>query len=154
MPAMLWLELDDQFLLDGEDYRVIALLIGRTDRLSFRLLTVEPMLGGDPRELLQLDDAMLEAEAIPADALGEDVGYLGGRLLRTKWSDEVGTERAARDGRRRFGRGECSWYTDDDGAVAVLIEEPDSRHAVLGAPLAPSRINLSYTVGLRRGGRG
>ena len=48
-----WLAVGDQFLLDGADWRVTAATIARADRMNFRLLQIEPALGGEERRLLQ-----------------------------------------------------------------------------------------------------
>lgn len=148
-----WLALGDQFLLDGADWRVTAATVARADRMTFRLLAIEPALGGEGRTLLQTEDAFYEVGPIRADDLGEQVGYLNGTMVRLSWRGDVATERASAGGRRRFGRGECAWYTDADGTVAVRLTERDADDAVMGAPLAPGRIDLSFTEGLR-GGRG
>ncbi len=149
MPPGPSLGLGDQLLLDGDDYQVVELLVGRTGRVTFRLATVRPSLGGPPRLLLQLDDEVLEAHSLPPDALAGESVELEGRTLRRRWEDRLRIERGAWQGRTRFGRGRCAWYTADDGSVAVVVEERDERDAVVGAPLAPSRIDLRFTQGLR-----
>lgn len=148
-----WLAVGDQFLLDGADWRVTAATIARADRMNFRLLQVEPALGGEERRLLQTEDAIYEVAPMRADDLGEQVGHLEGRRARLSWRGDVATERASAGGRRRFGRGRCAWYADESGAVAVRLTERDTDEAVIGAPLVPGRIDLSFTEGLR-GGRG
>lgn len=148
-----WLALGDQFLFDGADWRVTAVTVARADRLSFRLLGIEPALGGEARMLLQTEDALYEVAPVRAADLGEQVGYLNGTMVRLRWRGDCATERASAGGRRRFGRGTCAWYADDSGHVAVRLTERDADEAVMGAPLAPGRIDLSFTEGLR-GGRG
>jgi len=153
MPPVPWLALGDQFLLDGVDWHVSAVTVARADRMSFRVLGVEPALGGGALLLLQTEDALYEVAPIRGNDLGEEVGYVDSRMVRLSWRGEVATERVSDGGRRRFGRGQCAWYTDENGTVAVRITERDADEAVMGAPLAPGRIDLSFTEGLR-GGRG
>jgi len=147
--TMPWLELEDQFLLDGEDYCVTAVLIGRADRLSFQRVTAEPALGGEPCGLLQLEDGMLEARELSPEELDTDSALVGDRLFALRWEGEVRIERAALEARTTFRRGRCRWFEADDGSVAVLIDERHDRNALLGVPLAPGRIDLSFTEGLR-----
>ena len=149
MSLMPWLELEDQLLLDGEDFRVIASLQGRTDRLTFQCLLAEPLLGGEGRRLLQLEDALMEAVPIPPERLNEETTRLDERTFTLRWDDELRIERAAVGSRTRFGRGRCRWFEADDGSVAVLIEDRDGREALVGVPLARGRYDLSYTEGLR-----
>jgi hypothetical protein len=148
-----WLQLDDQLLLDDTDYRVVAVLVGRTDRLTFRRLSLLSQLRGEPRTLLQLEGALMEAEDLPPEALAGERVELQGRTFRLRWDSEVRTERTAADASANFGRGRCAWYAADDGSVAVLLVERYDRDAFMGAPIAPSRIDLRFTEGLRRGGR-
>lgn len=149
MPHMPWLELEDRFLLDGDDFRVITSLMGRTDRLTFQLLLVEPLLGGKGRRLLQLEEGLMEATPISADYLKGEKVRIGDRNFVLDWDDELRIERAAVGSRTRFGRGRCRWFEADDGSVAVLIEDRDGYEALVGVPLARGRYNLSYTEGLR-----
>lgn len=153
MTSAPWLALGDQFLLDGEDWRVRAVTVVRADRMSFRVVQAEPVLGGEGRWLLQTEEAIYEVAPIRPDDLGDRVGYLDSHMVRLSWRGEVATERAREGGRRRFSRGKCAWYTDNDGTVAVRITERGADEAVMGVPLAPGRIDLSFTEGLR-GGRG
>lgn len=148
-----WLAVGDQFLLDGADWRVTAATIARADRMNFRLLQIEPALGGEERRLLQTEDAIYEVAPMRADDLGAQGSYLEGRAVHLSRRGDVATERASAGGRRRFSRGRYAWYADESGAVAVRITERDTDEAVIGAPLAPGRIDLSFTEGLR-GGRG
>ena len=149
MATMPWLELEDQFLLDGEDYCVTALLIGRADRLSFQRVSAEPALGGEPCELLQLEDGMLEARELSPEELDADSALVGDRRFALRWEGEVRIERAALEARTTFWRGRCRWFEAEDGSVAALIDERHDRNALLGVPLAPGRIDLSFTEGLR-----
>ena len=64
-----WLKPGDQILLDGADFRVVEVLVGRADRLSFRCLTTAPQLGGEQRLLLQREDALLEARPLDPEKL-------------------------------------------------------------------------------------
>jgi len=146
---MPWLEPGDRFVLDGDDCRVVAVLIGRTDRLTFQRVTAEPELGGEDRALLQLEDAVLQArEVAPAELEGESA-LIGDRRFALRWEGEVRTERAALEARTSFRRGRCRWFEAEDGSVAGLIDERHDRDALLGVPLAPGRIDLSFTEGLR-----
>ncbi|MGD9495976.1 MAG: hypothetical protein AB7Y46_06680 [Armatimonadota bacterium] len=154
MPLGPWLELDDQLLLDGEDCRVTARLVGRADRLTFQRLTVRPQLGGEAQTLLQLEDAVLQAQAIAPEELAGETALLEGRVFALRWEGDVRIERGAVDARTTFWRGRCRWFEAADGSVAVLIDERHDRDALLGVPMAPGRIDLSFTEGLRRGGRG
>jgi len=143
------LQLGDQFLFDGEDHRVVAVTIGRADRLSFRRVVAEPTLGGGEVTLLQLADAILEAQPVAPEELADESATLGERVFALRWEGDVRIERAALDTRIGFGRGRCRWFEAADGAVAVLIDERHDRDALLGVPLAPGRIDLSFTEGLR-----
>ena len=146
-----WLEVEDQFVLDGADYRVAGRLLARADRATFQCLTVIPQLGGEPRMLLQLEEGVLEAREIEPEALAGPRVELDGRTFALRWDSEVRTERKAAGGPTRFGRGRCAWYAAEDGSVAVLVVERYDRDACVGAPLAPSRIDLRFTQGLRKG---
>ena len=149
-----WLETDDELLLDGVDYRVAGRLMGRTDRLAFQWLTLQPQLGGEQRELLQTDDAMMEAEALSPDLLDGRKVEINTRCFLLRWEGAVRTERSLPGAQPRFGSGRCAWYeTEEDGAVAILIVDRHERSAILGVPMAPARIDLRFTKGLRRGGR-
>ncbi len=144
-----WLQLDDQLLLDDVDYRVVAALAGRTDRLAFQLLTLVGQLRGERRLLLQTEDAFLRARTIEPAALSGEQAQLDGRTLALRWDSDVRTERTDADASTQFGRGRCAWYEADEGAVAVLIVERDERVAFAGEPLEPSRIDLRFTRSLR-----
>jgi hypothetical protein len=144
-----WLQLDDELLLDDTDYRVMAVLVGRTERMGFQRLTLAPQLGGDERTLLQLEDAFMEAAPLDPEVLAGEQLQLGGDVYQLRWDGEVQTERATLGGSPKFGRGRCAWYASEDGAVAVLIVERYERVALTGQPLEPSRIDLRFTVGLR-----
>ncbi|MEA3400019.1 MAG: hypothetical protein U9R79_02125 [Armatimonadota bacterium] len=146
-----WLELGDQFLLDDADWEVVEVLAVRGVRRSLRLARVQPVLGGQPRLLLQTEDALFEAEPASPEDFGESVAHLEAGSYRRQWSDEANIERARGDTGRRFTRGTCTWYAAEDGSVALVIDDTDEQ-AVVGAPLAPARIDLSFTDS-RRGGR-
>jgi len=146
---LLWLEPGDQFLLDGEDHRVAAVLIGRADRLTFQRVVARPALGGAEVTLLQLQDGMLTAERLAPEELAGESATLGERVFALRWEGEVRIERAAPDARTTFRRGRCRWFEAEDGSIAVLIDERRDRDAMLGLPLAPGRIDLSFTEGLR-----
>ena len=147
-----WLKPGDQILLDGADFRVVEVLVGRADRLSFRCLTTAPQLGGEQRLLLQLEDALLEARPLdPEKLVGERV-ELDGNAFELRWDSELLTERSSQEKPARFGRGRCAWYTADDGSVALLIVERYDRDAFLAVPLAAARVDLRFTGGLRTRG--
>lgn len=146
-----WLEVDDQLLLDGADYRVVAALLGRTDRITFQRLTLVPQLGGEQRMLLQLEDRLLEARELQPEALSGEQVEIEGRHFSLRWDSEVRTERTAAGAAVKFGRGRCAWYVADDDSVAVLIVERYDRDAFAGVPLLPSRVDLRFTEALREG---
>ena len=144
-----WLQPDDELLLDDTDYRVMSALVGRTDRLTFQRLSLVSQLGGEGRMLLQTEDAIMEAERLDPEALAGDQVELQGNIFRLRWDSDVRTTRTAPGASARFGRGRCAWYAAEDGSVAVLIVERYDREAFTGTPLAPSRIDLRFTEGLR-----
>jgi hypothetical protein len=148
-----WLEPDDELLLDGADYRVVGRLMGRTDRLSFQRLTVRRELGNDERALLQSASVIQEAQPLPPELLDGREVKVGGRLFHLRWEGTVRTERATIGSTAKFGRGRCAWYAAEDGATAVLIVERYERQAILGVPLDPDRIDMRFTEALRKGGR-
>ncbi len=153
MSAHVWLEPDDELLLDGADYRVVERLLGRTDRVTFQRLTLRRQLGGEERALLQSADVIQEARPLPPELLDGREVEVGGRLFHLRWESTVRTERVTTGSTAKFGRGRCAWYTAEDGATAVLIVERYERTAILGVPLEPDRIDMRFTEGLRKGGR-
>ena len=147
-----WLQLDDELLLDGMDYRVMAALAGQTDRVSFQVLTLVPQLGGEQRLLMQLEDELREARALHPEVLvGERVAHEG-HSFNLRWDSDLRTERSVPGKSTQFGRGRCAWYEADDGTVAVLIVERYDRNAFISAPMETSRVDLRFTVGLREVG--
>jgi len=148
-----WLQPGDQLVLDGSDFRVVDVLLGRTERLTFQRVTATPQLGGQQRMLLQLEDGLLEAHTLAPETLSGEHVKIDDRPFVLRWDSEVRTERKAAERAVKFGRGRCAWYVADDGSVAVLVVERHDRDAFVGAPIAPSRIDLRFTEGLRRGGR-
>jgi len=153
MPEHPWLQPGDQLVIDGADFGVAAVLLGRADRLTFQRVTATPQLGGEQWLLLQLEDGLLEVHELAPEALEGEAVEFDGRTFALRWDSEVRTERMAEGKAVKFGRGRCAWYVADDGAVALLLVERHDRDALVGAPLAPSRIDLRFTEGLRRGGR-
>ncbi len=154
MSGRLWLEPGDELLLDGVDYRVIERLMARTPRLSVQRLSLRPQLGGEDRALLQFEETLMEAEALPPDLLeGEQVQF-GERTFHLRWEDQAHVERDRYGAAAKFGRGRFRWYTATDVAVAALISNADMQSAILGTPLASGRIDLRFTEGLRRTSRG
>ncbi|GEM_PF-6333441 len=152
MAGQPWLKVGDQILLDGGDFRVVELLVGRADRLSFRRITASPQLGGEQRMLLQLEEALLEARPLDPGKLAGERVELDAKAFELRWDSELLTERSAQDKPVKFGRGRCAWYEADDGAVALLVVERYDRDAFVAVPLAASRVDLRFTGGLR--GRG
>ncbi|MGC9316918.1 MAG: hypothetical protein ACP5KN_02635 [Armatimonadota bacterium] len=150
-PQRQWLELGDQFILDDADWEVVEVLTVRGVRHSLRLARVQPVLGGQPRLLLQTEDALFEAAPAPRENFDETVAHLDARSYRRQWSGEANIERARANANRRFGRGTCIWYAAEDGSVALVIDDTDQQ-AVVGTPLAPARLDLSFTDP-SRGGR-
>ncbi len=151
MAAQSWLQLGDQLVIDDADFRVVELLLGRTDRLTFQRVTATPQLGGEQRMLLQLEDGLLEARELAPEALAGEKVKLDDRAFALRWDSEVRTERMAEGKSVKFGRGQCAWYVADDGSVALLVVERHDRDACVGSPLAPSRIDLRFTQSLRKG---
>lgn len=151
MADQLWLKVDDELLLDDVDYRVVETLAGRTDRLSFQRVSIVSQLRGEERLLLQTEDEIMNASDLAPEVLSGESVELAGRAFVLRWDSEVRTERARLGGSPKFGRGRCAWYAAEDGAVAVLIVERYERVAVVAEPLAPSRIDLRFTLGLRQG---
>jgi len=150
MSAMPWLQPGDQLILDGADYTVSEIVIGRTDRLSFQLVEVRPSLGGESRRLLQLERRAFAVEPAGLDEMrGEEVS-LAGRTLRRRWEDQVRTEVADAQGYRRFGLGRCAYYEGDDDSVGLRIEEGDQAYALVGTLLDGSRLDLRFTESARK----
>lgn len=147
-----WLQLDDELLLDGVDYRVIAVLEGQTDRVSFQVLTLAPQLGGERRPLMQLENEMREARELRPEVLSGEEVELEGRTFHLRWDSDLRTERSVAGKPPQFGRGRCAWYESDDGAVAVLVVERYERDAFMGTQMASSRVDLRFTEGLRERG--
>ncbi len=144
-----WLQPDDELLLDGTDYRVTDALVGRADRLTFQRLTVAPQLGGPEMMLVQNEEGLMEARALEPELLAGGQVAIEGRDFELRWDSELRTERRSIDSSPKFGQGRCAWYTAGDGATAVLIVERYERTAFAAEPLAPSRVDLRFTVGLR-----
>jgi len=134
-----WLQLGDRLIIDGADCTATEVLVGRTDRLTFQKVAVRPELGGEGYSLLQVEDEGLY-ELSPTDPGGlDDSG------LSLSWDATVRTERASAGGRRKYGRGEVRWYDAEDGRVALCVDTLDDDYAVLGVPLEPARVDLSFT---------
>ena len=146
-----WLQPGDQILIDGADFRVVELLVARTDRMTFQCAIAAPQLGGEQRTLLQLEGGLLEAHPLDPEMLSGEQVKLEDRSFALRWDSEVRTERMAEGKSVKFGRGQCAWYVADDGSVALLVVERHDRDACVGSPLAPSRIDLRFTEGLRKG---
>jgi len=153
MPEHPWLLPGDQLVIDGADFRVAAVMLGRADRLTFQRVTATPQLGGEQRILLQLEDGLLEARELAPETLSGEDAQLDGHTFALHWDSTVRTERMAEGKSVTFGRGQCAWYVADDGSVALRLVERHDSEALVGAPLAPARIDLRFTEGLRRGGR-
>jgi hypothetical protein len=146
-----WLQLDDELLVDGVDYRVVGVLGGQADRVSFQLLTLTPELGGERRLAMQAEGELREARELQPELLAGEEVEADGRSLHLRWDSDLRTERSVPDKSTQFGRGRCAWYEADDGTVAVLIVERYDRVAFMAAPTDPSRVDLRFTVGLREG---
>jgi hypothetical protein len=144
-----WLQPDDELLLDGVDYRVRSVLVVRADRTTFQHLTAAPQLGGERRILVQLEHDLLEATGLDPELLAGERVTVDGREFALRWDSDVRIERREVGAPPQFGRGRCAWYAAEDDAVAVLIVERYDRAAFIAEPLAPSRVDLLFTVGLR-----
>ena len=154
MSAQPWLEPGDELLLDGVDYRVVKRFVVRADRSTFQHLTLQPQLGGEGRELLQLREAVMEAQAISPDLLDGRKVQIDQKLFDLKWEGTARTERNAPGAKPKFANGRCAWYEAPDKAVAVLIVDRYESSAIMGEPLASGRIDLRFTEGLRASRRG
>ena len=143
---MAGLRLGDRLILDGADHVVIAVVIGRADRLNFRQVTMRPELGGDEVRLLEVEDlGFFEVESTDADVLDGESVEVAGVTFERRWQAEVRTESGATGGRTRFSRGRCAWYEGDGGEVAMRVTGHDEDYALLGRPLEPTRIDVRYT---------
>ena len=145
MSAALWLEVGDQFILDDADYVVSRVIIGRTDRVTFQQVGIYPSLGGESRQLLQVEGNFFAVAQVPLEDLHGEQVTVGEHTLRLRWEAEVRTEMLDAQGQHRFGLGRCAYYEGEDDSVALRVKEADEGYAVVGTPLDPSRIDLRFT---------
>lgn len=150
MSARPWLELGDELLIDGVDFRVIARLLVRSDRMRLQHLALQPQLGGENRNLLQLEETIMEAHPVEPELLEGPEAQVSGETFKLGWEAAARTERSTLGTTPKFGNGRCAWYHAEDGAVALLVVERYESSAIVGRPLAAARIDLRFTEGLRK----